>query len=386
MFTYPVICKLKAQGTKNLLCHAQKPTYFGCAGGGGRPAIGGNVSYVRRLRGEELSGESRGGGGGEGTVPSIGSPPNPAALTGHQPRLTPRARLPSAPPAEGAQSSPAPAEPLPAANGQRKSPTALPGPARPCPGAQSGPAGPRGLPEQPLWQGAPPTGPPPSPSPLLRGRAFTLSPPRRPTHTQAEGPLRSPRAGPQPQPRTPGPADNEQPQLTSSAGAPWVRGGSSPPSPSPPPPPRSGIRPLGAEPPLSLAAPRAAASAGPPAALPPRGKSLYSPLQHGCSPRRRRSLRLAAAPRRRRRAAAGRAREPPARPLAVRRAARVGSRQAGRAARGKGEPSRAARLRRGLKPPPARSAEARTETAPPAAPAQEGPRGRPGRRRHLAAP
>ncbi|KAK4830400.1 hypothetical protein QYF61_010911 [Mycteria americana] len=55
------------------------------------------------------------------------------------------------------------------------------------------------------------------------------------------------------------------------------------------------------------------------------------------------------------------------------------------AGKGRAEPSRAARPRCGLTPPPARSAEAGTETAPPAAGAQEGPRGRPGRRRHLAA-
>lgn len=35
MFTYPVTYELKAQGTKNSKCHAQKPTHFGCAGGGG---------------------------------------------------------------------------------------------------------------------------------------------------------------------------------------------------------------------------------------------------------------------------------------------------------------------------------------------------------------
>lgn len=59
MFKYPVTYELKAQGTKNSYATHRNLHILGVQGGWGRPAIGGNVSYVRRLRGgEELSGES----------------------------------------------------------------------------------------------------------------------------------------------------------------------------------------------------------------------------------------------------------------------------------------------------------------------------------------
>lgn len=198
-------------------------------------------------------------------------------------------------------------------------------PLQPSPGAQSGPAGPRGLPER--SGGATPR---PVSHHLPPEPRFDLNPPATP-HAHA-GP--GPPAGPT---RTPGPADNEQPQLTSSARAPWVRGRFLSPFSCPFSSDQERYPAAGRQAPRPpLAAPRPAASAGPPAALPPRGKSLYPPLQHGCSPRRRCSRRLAATPRRRR-AAADRAQEPPAGRPAVPRAARVASPQQGRAAGVRGE-------------------------------------------------
>lgn len=243
--------------------------------------------------------------------------PSPALLSGP---ASHRAQPPGA--------APTPAEPLPAATGQRKSPAARPDPARGRPAALPVPGAPRAAPG------------------LLKGRspATTITSPCSRAALSPQSPRRPMRRRPRantPSRAGPAPLGRETMSSHNSPAAPELRGaggGSFAPSPSRSPPPRSGIRPPGAEPPSPC---RSRASAGPPAALPPRGKSLYSPLQHGCSPRRRRSssFLLAVAPRRRhRRAAAGRAREAPGRALAVPRA----SAEPGRGGvRGRGEPRRA---------------------------------------------
>lgn len=126
-------------------------------------------------------------------------------------------RLRSVPLAQGSASRScplAPAEPLPAATGQRKSPAARPDPARrrratlPAPGAPGAAPG-------PLARRSPTTTiiSPPAPGPRCH---FT---PRDVPRTAGREP--TPRREPDPHP---GPGDNEQPQLTSSAGASWVRG------------------------------------------------------------------------------------------------------------------------------------------------------------------
>lgn len=170
-----------------------------------------------------------------GSVQKLPSPAHPSALASlGSPRIG--LSLPELPPT--------PAEPLPAATGQRKSPAARPDPARrrratlPAPGAAGAAPG-------PLARRSPTTT---ITSPLLRGRTVT-SPPATSHAPQAES--QHPAAS---RTRTLG---RETMNRHNSPAAPELRGsggGSFAPSPSPSPPPRSGIRPPGAEPPPPLAA------------------------------------------------------------------------------------------------------------------------------------
>lgn len=173
----PSNSKLKAE---ELLCHSPKPTYFGCACGG-RPAIG---AMCHMCGGCEKSCQENAASLEEeeaaGKVTNAGSPKNPAVLGGCHPRLTPPARLRSAPLAEGSASRScpsAPAEPFPAATGQRKSPTARPDPARGRRSTLPAPGAPRAAPGPLAGRSRTTT----IASPLLRGR-LSPRPPRRPAH------------------------------------------------------------------------------------------------------------------------------------------------------------------------------------------------------------
>lgn len=190
------------------------------------------------------------------------------------------------------------------------------------------------------------------------------------------GPARRPQPGsraiaasPRPSPRRPRPRSGSRPRSPgtqtmsgpNSPAAPGLRGsggGSPAPSPSSLPPPRRDIR-TRREPSPLPSLPRE-----PPAAPPPRAKSLYSPLQHGCFNRRR----LSAAPQR------SAAAEPcGSRTLPLPSAGPCVSRAGPSAARRRAEPGYASPLRAA-----ASARSQRTEPAPPAARAQEGPRARPG--------
>lgn len=146
-------------------------------------------------------------------VTNAGSPKNPAALRGCHPRLSSPARLrtglslPELPLPPRSRSQPPPGSGNPP----------QPSPARPCPGAPSGAPRARGSPGSPRpSQGA--LSRDHHHFPLLRGRAVT-SVPETSHAPQAESqhPVAS-------RTRTLGPGDNEQPQLTSSAGASRGRG------------------------------------------------------------------------------------------------------------------------------------------------------------------
>lgn len=322
MFTYPVMQQHGgAQGTKALMPHTQ-PTDFGCACvrvGGGRAAIGSNVSSVRRLRSAELSEESSlasRGGGGEGG--SLQARPGPQAPPGP------------------------PRRPQASRSGQGRGATAAPG-SRP----RSGPGAARGRRKSPA-------APPRRLRVLGRPRPRREPPARLPSLPSPRRPR--PRSGGRP--RSPGTQTMSGPNSPVAPGLRGSGGGSPAPSPFSPPPPRSDIRTRREQSPLLPSPPRE-----PPAAPPPRAKSLYSPLQHGCFPRRR----LSAAPQRN--AAAGRA---GSRTLPVPSAEPRVSRSGPSAARGRAEPGYASPLRAA-----ASARSQRTEPAPPAARAQEGPRGRP---------
>lgn len=287
--------------------------------GGGRAAIGSNVSSVRRLRSAELSEESSlasRGGGGEGG--SLQARPGPQAPPGP------------------------PRRPQASRSGQGRGATAAPG-SRP----RSGPGAARGRRKSPA-------APPRRLRVLGRPRPRREPPARLPSLPSPRRPR--PRSGGRP--RSPGTQTMSGPNSPVAPGLRGSGGGSPAPSPFSPPPPRSDIRTRREPSPLLPSPPRE-----PPAAPPPRAKSLYSPLQHGCFPRRR----LSAAPQRN--AAAGRA---GSRTLPVPSAEPRVSRSGPSAARGRAEPGYASPLRAA-----ASARSQRTEPAPPAARAQEGPRGRP---------
>lgn len=206
-----------------------------------------DVSYVRRLRGEELSGErclslEEEAAVGKGrwrtqdhqkirqcsgaAIPGSPLRPGFARLPWH--RAQPLGAAPS---------------PCGAAPSRHRAAEIPRSPARPCPGAPSGAPRARGSPAVP----GPLAGRSPTTtitSPLLRGRAVS-SPPATSHAPQAES-QHPPRAGP-------APLGRETMSSHNSPAAPALRGsggGSFAPSPSPSPPPRSGIRPPGAETPL----------------------------------------------------------------------------------------------------------------------------------------
>lgn len=175
-------------------------------------------------------------------VTNAGSPKNPAVLRGCHPRLSPPARLRSAPLAQGSASRSCP-YPRGAAPRRHRAAEIPRSPARPCPRAPSGAPRARGSPGSPRpSQGA--LSRDHHHFPLLRGRAVTSVPE---TSHAPQADSQHPAAS---RTRTPGPGDNEQPQLTSSAGASRARGRFLCPFSFPFSPPRSGIRPPGAEPPL----------------------------------------------------------------------------------------------------------------------------------------
>ncbi|XP_065486210.1 basic proline-rich protein-like [Caloenas nicobarica] len=151
---------------------------------------------------------------GKGRLPTLDRQKTPRCPPAASPGSALGPGFPPLPPHRTRSSNPGAARRPPRSRSQP--PTGSGNPLQPGPGAQSSPAG---LPEQPLGAlGGRPPAPSPTTFPLPPGPRFDLDPPPATPHAHA-GP--GPPAGPT---RTPGPADNEQPQLTSSARAPWVRG------------------------------------------------------------------------------------------------------------------------------------------------------------------